>query len=70
MMYLQVIVDIREFRSTLPSLLHKRGIDIIPLTLEVKYYLNSRPEVRIYLCILKSRHLNVKFRNPMHIHVL
>ena len=25
----------REFRSALPSLLHKRGIDIIPVTLEV-----------------------------------
>ena len=32
---LQVIVDMREFRSALPSLLHKRGIDIIPITLEV-----------------------------------
>ena len=31
----QVIVDMREFRSALPSLLHKRGIDIIPVTLEV-----------------------------------
>ena len=27
----------REFRSALPSLLHKRGIDIIPVTLEVVY---------------------------------
>lgn len=26
----------REFRSSLPSVIHKRGIDIIPLTLEVK----------------------------------
>lgn len=26
----------REFRSALPSLLHKRGIDIIPVTLEVR----------------------------------
>jgi hypothetical protein len=34
-MYVQVLVDIREFRSTLPSLLHKRGIEIDPLTLEV-----------------------------------
>lgn len=32
---MQVLVDMREFRSTLPSLLHKRGIDINPLTLEV-----------------------------------
>ena len=31
----QVVVDMREFRSSLPSLLHKRGMDVIPLTLEV-----------------------------------
>ena len=31
----RVIVDMREFRSALPSLLHKRGIDIEPVTLEV-----------------------------------
>jgi hypothetical protein len=35
LLYVQVLVDIREFRSTLPSLLHKRGIEIDPLTLEV-----------------------------------
>ena len=33
----RVIVDMREFRSALPSLLHKRGIDIEPVTLEVNY---------------------------------
>ena len=33
---LQIIVDIREFRSELPSLIHKRGIDIEPVTLEVR----------------------------------
>ena len=37
-LYLQILVDIREFRSTLPSLLHKRGIEIDPLTLEVSTY--------------------------------
>ena len=31
----QVVVDMREFRSSLPSLLHKRGVTIVPLTLEV-----------------------------------
>lgn len=30
-----VIVDMREFRSELPSLLHKRGIEIEPLTITV-----------------------------------
>ena len=39
LLLLQVIVDMREFRSALPSLLHKRGIDIIPVTLEVVYIL-------------------------------
>ena len=32
---IRVIVDIREFRSLLPSLLHKRGLHIEPVTLEV-----------------------------------
>lgn len=31
----QVIVDMREFRSSLPSLLHARGMEVIPVTLEV-----------------------------------
>lgn len=30
-----VIVDMREFRSELPVLLHRRGIDIEPVTLQV-----------------------------------
>ena len=35
----KVIVDMREFRSELPSLLHKRGIEIEPVTLEVGDYI-------------------------------
>ena len=35
----KVIVDMREFRSDLPSILHKRGIDIEPVTLEVGDYI-------------------------------
>jgi len=35
----KVIVDMREFRSELPSILHKRGIDIEPVTLEVGDYI-------------------------------
>ncbi|XP_076270199.1 DNA repair endonuclease XPF mei-9 isoform X1 [Rhynchophorus ferrugineus] len=34
-----VIVDMREFRSDLPSLIHKRGIDIEPLTISVGDYI-------------------------------
>ncbi|KAM4624435.1 DNA repair endonuclease XPF [Polymixia lowei] len=35
----RVIVDMREFRSGLPSLLHRRGLDIEPVTLEVGDYI-------------------------------
>jgi len=31
----QVIVDMREFRSELPSLIHRRGMEIEPVTIEV-----------------------------------
>ncbi|XP_076025802.1 DNA repair endonuclease XPF [Genypterus blacodes] len=34
-----VIVDMREFRSELPSMLHRRGLDIKPVTLEVGDYI-------------------------------
>ena len=37
----RVIVDMREFRSELPSLLHRRGLDIDPVTLEVGDYILS-----------------------------
>jgi DNA excision repair protein ERCC-4 len=36
-----VIVDVREFRSALPSTLHARGLRIHPLTLEVGDYVIS-----------------------------
>lgn len=31
----KIVVDMREFRSELPSLLHKRGIEIEPITITV-----------------------------------
>lgn len=34
----KIIVDMREFRSELPSLIHKRGIDIEPVTIEIGDY--------------------------------
>ncbi|XP_054274769.1 DNA repair endonuclease XPF-like [Macrosteles quadrilineatus] len=40
----RVIVDMREFRSELPSLLHRRGIDIDPVTLQIGDYILS-PEM-------------------------
>ena len=52
-MILQVIVDLREFRSELPSLIHKRGIDIEPVTLEVRV---QRMERYPYELIYKIPH--------------
>lgn len=37
----RVIVDMREFRSELPALIHRRGIDIDPITLQVMQCLLS-----------------------------
>jgi DNA excision repair protein ERCC-4 len=34
-----IVVDMREFRSELPSLIHRRGIDIHPVTIEVGDYI-------------------------------
>ncbi|XP_076463171.1 DNA repair endonuclease XPF-like [Babylonia areolata] len=35
----KVIVDMREFRSELPSLIHRRGISVEPVTLEIGDYI-------------------------------
>lgn len=40
----KVIVDMREFRSELPALIHKRGIEIEPVTLLIGDYILS-PEI-------------------------
>ncbi|KFM80672.1 DNA repair endonuclease XPF, partial [Stegodyphus mimosarum] len=34
----KVIVDMREFRSELPALIHRRGIEVVPVTLEIGDY--------------------------------
>ncbi|CAG9863066.1 unnamed protein product [Phyllotreta striolata] len=39
-----IIVDMREFRSDLPALIHKRGIDIEPLTISIGDYILT-PEI-------------------------
>lgn len=31
----RIIVDMREFRSDLPCLIHRRGIEVVPLTITV-----------------------------------
>lgn len=33
----KIIVDIREFRSDLPCLIHRRGIEVVPVTITVSY---------------------------------
>jgi len=41
---IKVIVDVREFMSPLPAVLHAKGLHVIPLTLEVGDYVLS-PEI-------------------------
>ncbi|KAG8363989.1 hypothetical protein BUALT_Bualt19G0079700 [Buddleja alternifolia] len=38
---MQVIVDMREFMSSLPNMLHQKGMRIIPVTLEIGDYILS-----------------------------
>lgn len=37
-----IIVDMREFRSELPALIHKRGIEIEPVTITVSFLLKKK----------------------------
>uniref|UniRef100_K3WYP1 ERCC4 domain-containing protein n=1 Tax=Globisporangium ultimum (strain ATCC 200006 / CBS 805.95 / DAOM BR144) TaxID=431595 RepID=K3WYP1_GLOUD len=37
----KVVVDVREFRSALPSMLHKEGLMVLPITLEIGDYILS-----------------------------
>ena len=32
----RLVVDVREFMSSLPSVLYQQGLDLVPLTLEVR----------------------------------
>lgn len=34
----KVIVDMREFRSELPCLIHKRGLEVVPVTITVSLF--------------------------------
>lgn len=31
----RVVVDVREFMSSLPAVLHGQGLEVVPVTLEV-----------------------------------
>ncbi|CAG8592178.1 11966_t:CDS:2 [Funneliformis caledonium] len=37
----KIVIDVREFRSSLPSLLHQSGIEILPCTLTIGDYILS-----------------------------
>lgn len=34
----KIVVDMREFRSDLPCLIHKRGIEVVPVTISVEFH--------------------------------
>jgi hypothetical protein len=38
---MQVVVDMREFNSSLPSVLHQQGMRIVPVTLEVRVFTST-----------------------------
>jgi len=40
----RVVIDVREFRSSLPAVLYSKGMEVVPLTLEVGDYVLS-PEI-------------------------
>ena len=40
----RIVVDMREFRSELPSLIHRRGVEIDPVTIDVGDYILT-PEI-------------------------
>ena len=45
----KIIVDMREFRSDLPCLIHKRGIEVIPVTITVSFLLSFQCENKMQL---------------------
>lgn len=52
----KIIVDMREFRSDLPCLIHKRGIEVVPVTITVEslIFWLLRSERRILISIFFS----------------
>lgn len=60
----QVIVDMREFRSTLPSLLHASGLLVIPATLTVGDYILT-PDICVENGFLDQLRDMISDSNPM-----
>ena len=48
----RVIVDVREFRSALPSLLHAKGMQLEPRTLEVGDYSETTSPAAAAVCAI------------------
>jgi DNA excision repair protein ERCC-4 len=38
----KILVDTREFRSKLPSLIHARGVEVVPVMLDIGDYILSK----------------------------
>lgn len=45
----KIIVDIREFRSDLPCLIHRRGIEVVPVTILVRP-ISKKPLKQFFCC--------------------
>lgn len=41
----RIIVDMREFRSELPCLIHRRGIEVVPVTITVSQNIRLTSEL-------------------------
>ena len=46
----RIVVDVREFMSSLPAVLHQSNMDIVPVTLEV----GMRPSAQDPSCCTKA----------------
>lgn len=54
----KVIVDMREFRSELPCLIHKRGLEVVPVTITVSLQLKKSKN---YLNFFKNSRSAITF---------
>ena len=51
----RLVIDVREFMSSLPSVLHQQGLQIVPVTLEV----SSRVDLVCFDVVGKHRSCNI-----------
>lgn len=63
----QIIVDMREFRSDLPCLIHRRGIEVVPVTITVNchhsLFLSSSIKVFFFFFLFSDRGLHPNTRH-------